>query len=79
MLPERPDIVLLDNMTPEQLAAVGPAAESHGAGRRTRSLRRRAPRATLAQIAATGVDRVSVGALTHSAKRLDVGLDYRFP
>jgi nicotinate-nucleotide pyrophosphorylase (carboxylating) len=28
-----------------------------------------------AEIAATGVDYVSVGALTHSAKALDLGLD----
>ena len=27
-------------------------------------------------IAETGVDRISVGALTHSAPALDIGLDY---
>jgi nicotinate-nucleotide pyrophosphorylase (carboxylating) len=32
---------------------------------------------TIAAIAATGVDRVSVGALTHSATALDIALDYR--
>ena len=32
--------------------------------------------ATLRSIAETGVDRVSVGALTHSAKELDIALDY---
>jgi nicotinate-nucleotide pyrophosphorylase (carboxylating) len=31
---------------------------------------------TLRAIAATGVDRVSIGALTHSAVALDIGLDY---
>jgi nicotinate-nucleotide pyrophosphorylase (carboxylating) len=31
---------------------------------------------TIAQIAVTGVDRISVGALTHSATQLDVGLDF---
>ena len=30
---------------------------------------------TIAAIAATGVDRISVGALTHSAIALDIGLD----
>jgi nicotinate-nucleotide pyrophosphorylase (carboxylating) len=30
---------------------------------------------TVAAIAATGVDAISVGALTHSAPILDVGLD----
>ena len=32
---------------------------------------------TVAEIAATGVDYVSAGALTHSAPALDVGLGYR--
>ena len=31
---------------------------------------------TLKEIAATGVDFISVGALTHSAPALDVGLDF---
>ncbi|WP_394938527.1 carboxylating nicotinate-nucleotide diphosphorylase [Psychromicrobium sp. YIM B11713] len=33
---------------------------------------------TIAQIAATGVDIISVGALTHSVRALDLGLDVRF-
>jgi nicotinate-nucleotide pyrophosphorylase (carboxylating) len=31
---------------------------------------------TIADIARTGVDRISAGALTHSAEWLDVGLDW---
>ncbi len=31
---------------------------------------------TVRGIAATGVDRISVGAITHSAPALDIGLDY---
>ena len=31
---------------------------------------------TVRDIAATGVDRISVGELTHSASALDIGLDY---
>ena len=31
---------------------------------------------TVGKIARTGVDRISVGALTHSARCLDVGLDW---
>ncbi|HOM18910.1 MAG TPA: hypothetical protein PLQ00_16380 [Thermoguttaceae bacterium] len=31
---------------------------------------------TVRQIAQTGVERISVGALTHSAQSLDVGLDW---
>jgi nicotinate-nucleotide pyrophosphorylase (carboxylating) len=32
--------------------------------------------ATISEIAATGVDVISVGALTHSAPALDIGLDF---
>ena len=32
---------------------------------------------TIGEIAATGVDVISVGALTHSARSLDLGLDVR--
>ena len=31
----------------------------------------------VAPIAATGVDIISVGGLTHSVKSIDIGLDYR--
>jgi nicotinate-nucleotide pyrophosphorylase (carboxylating) len=34
---------------------------------------------TVAALARTGVDRISVGALTHSAPALDVGLDFDRP
>ena len=30
----------------------------------------------IAEVAATGVDYISVGALTHSARTLDLGLDF---
>ncbi len=76
VLPELPDIVLLDNMQPEQLrravsmrdaAALGVELEASGGVNLQ----------TIGAIAASGVDRVSVGALTHSATSLDVGLDWR--
>ncbi|MFO0875203.1 MAG: carboxylating nicotinate-nucleotide diphosphorylase [Phycisphaerales bacterium] len=67
------DIVLLDNMTTAQLAdAVGRR------GGRTRPLLEASGGVsleTVQAIAATGVDRISVGALTHSAGILDLGLD----
>lgn len=75
VLPERPDIVLLDNMTTAQLAEAvkirdrgAPSVELEASGGVNLS--------TIGGIAAAGVDRVSVGALTHSAKCLDVALDY---
>ncbi len=70
-----PDIILVDNLGPEKLAE---------------AVRRRNERApgilleasggvnllTVRALAETGVDRISVGALTHSAPALDIGLDF---
>ncbi len=76
-LPAGPDIVLLDNMSNEQLResvqlrdriASGVQLEASGGVRLE----------TLRGIAETGVDRISVGALTHSAINLDLGLDWTF-
>jgi len=71
----RADIVLLDNMTLDQLRAavarrdaVAPGVLLEASGG--------VNLATVRDIAATGVDRVSVGALTHSAPALDIALDY---
>lgn len=67
------DAVLLDNMSPDQLrqavAMVGGRALTEASGRVTA--------ATAPTIAASGVDLISVGWLTHSAPILDIGLDYR--
>ncbi len=76
VLPAAPDIVLLDNMTPDQLRdavarrdAANPAVQLEASG--GVSLQ------TVRAIAESGVDRISVGALTHSAVSLDVGMDWR--
>lgn len=68
------DLVLLDNMTPADLTravatcrAAGARAEASGG----LSLD------SAAAVAATGVDFLAVGALTHSAPVLDVGVDLR--
>ncbi|RWA58101.1 carboxylating nicotinate-nucleotide diphosphorylase [Mesorhizobium sp.] len=65
------DAVLLDNMSLEDLAQavamVGGRAITEASGRITR--------ASAPAIAATGVDLISVGWLTHSAPILDIGLD----
>jgi nicotinate-nucleotide pyrophosphorylase (carboxylating) len=71
----RPDIVLVDNMAVPQLRE---AAERRNA---------KAPQVqleasggvsleTIRAIAESGVDRISVGAITHSAPALDLALDY---
>ena len=65
------DAVLLDNMTPETLrravAMVDGRAVTEASGRITLE--------TAPQIAATGVDLISSGWITHSAPILDLGLD----
>jgi nicotinate-nucleotide pyrophosphorylase (carboxylating) len=65
------DWILLDNMTPAELAEavalVGGRARTEASGGMSLEGARAAARA--------GVDAVSVGALTHSAPALDIGLD----
>ncbi len=65
------DAVLLDNMTPEQLRG---AVELAG-GRVVLEASGGITLATAAEAAATGVDVISAGWLTHSAPALDVALD----
>jgi nicotinate-nucleotide pyrophosphorylase (carboxylating) len=75
VLPESPDIVMLDNMTPERIRdavamrnQMGVPTELEASGGVNLK--------TVRAIAETGVERISVGALTHSAISLDIGLDY---
>jgi nicotinate-nucleotide pyrophosphorylase (carboxylating) len=74
----RPDIVLLDNMTADQMReavarrnAVAPQVLLEASGGVNLE--------TVRAIAETGVDRISVGALTHSAPALDIALDFEAP
>jgi nicotinate-nucleotide pyrophosphorylase (carboxylating) len=66
------DFILLDNMTPDQLRAavrlVGGRARTEASG----GVNLQSVRA----IAETGVDFISVGAITHSARAVDIGLDF---
>jgi nicotinate-nucleotide pyrophosphorylase (carboxylating) len=75
-LTAQPDIVLLDNMEPELLRravslrdSTDPKVELEASGGVNMQ--------TLRAIASTGVDRISLGALTHSAVNLDLGLDWQ--
>ena len=65
------DILLLDNMTLKELreavTLIGGRAKAEASGGVNET--------TIADIARTGVDIISVGALTHSAVALDIGLD----
>jgi len=75
VLTERPDIVLLDNMSCEELRravdlrnSLAPAVELEASGG--------VSLATVGEIAGTEVERISSGALTHSAVGFDVALDW---
>ena len=75
VLPENPDVVLLDNMPPETMRqavamrnASGSSAQLEASGGITLE--------TARAKAESGVERVSVGAITHSAKTFDIGLDW---
>lgn len=69
---EKPDIILLDNMPPEMLAQAVRLTN----GRAILEASGNVNLTTVAAIAATGVDLISVGALTHSSPCLDLGLDF---
>lgn len=74
VLPAQPDWVLLDNMMPEQLIKAVALCE----GRCQTEASGGITLETIGAIAATGVDAVSVGALTHSAGSVDLGLDVQW-
>lgn len=75
-LPACPDIVLLDNMTTAQLDRavqlrdqLNPSVLLEASGGVTLE--------TVQSIAETGVERISIGGLTHSAGNFDIGLDWQ--
>ncbi|MFT8634916.1 carboxylating nicotinate-nucleotide diphosphorylase [Novacetimonas hansenii] len=67
------DVFLLDNMTPDQLrqavAVIDHRAVAEASGGVTPQ--------NAATVAATGVDLISMGWLTHSVRAMDIGLDYQ--
>ncbi|WOJ89792.1 carboxylating nicotinate-nucleotide diphosphorylase [Methylocapsa polymorpha] len=67
------DAVLLDNMSPETLAK----AVALVAGRAVTEASGRITPASAPPVAASGVDLISIGWLTHSAAVLDIGLDFK--
>jgi nicotinate-nucleotide pyrophosphorylase (carboxylating) len=68
----RPDWILLDNMPPEQLRR----CVTLNAGQCKLEASGGITLASIRPVAETGVDAISVGALTHSAVAVDIGLDY---
>ena len=73
VLPLKPDLVLLDNMSPEQCRA----AVSLVAGQTKLEASVVITLDIARSYAETGVDYLAIGALTHSAKNFDIGLDVR--
>lgn len=75
VLPAAPDLILLDNMPP---AVLREAVARRDAGHPQLELEASGGvnLETVAEIARAGVDRISIGALTHSARCLDVALDW---
>ncbi len=78
VLAASPDIVLLDNMQPDTLReavarrdSVAPSIQLEASGGVNLS--------TVRAIAQSGIDRISVGEITHSAPALDVALDWLPP
>lgn len=69
------DIVLLDNMTHAQLVAAVRLCAGRALTEASGGVRLETARA----IAETGVDFISVGAITHSARAIDIGLDFDLP
>ena len=70
------DLVLLDNFSPDQLREAVRRNLAHAAPARLEASGG-LTLADAAAVAATGVDYVAVGALTHSAPVLDIGADLR--
>jgi nicotinate-nucleotide pyrophosphorylase (carboxylating) len=73
VLEEGADIILLDNMSFEDMAQ----AVKQTAGRAVLEASGGITLDSIPQIAATGVDVISSGAVTHSAPNFDVGLDFK--
>lgn len=67
------DIILLDNMSPAEIAEAVEMAEGVAMTEASGGVNEQ----TVAEIAQTGVDIISVGALTHSAPALDISMELR--
>ena len=66
------DIIMLDNMTTETMMAAVKIVENRAKTEASGNMGQR----DLRQIAETGVDYISIGAITHSLKALDISLKF---
>ena len=65
------DVIMLDNMAPEMMREAVEAIDHRAVVEASGGI----DETTLAAAAAAGVDVISVGALTHSVKALDISMD----
>ena len=73
----QPDVILLDNMKPEAMREAVEFIRSHSAAKPIRSEASGGiNESNVRECAATGVDRLSLGILTHSARAVDISLSY---
>lgn len=70
-----PDVVLLDNMGPDMLKKAVKLANGFDGRRPTLEASGGVNLQTVKDLADTGVDVISIGALTHSAPNFDIGMD----
>ena len=71
VLPAEPDWILLDNMTLQEMSLCADLCR----GRSRTEASGGITMDTLRAVAETGVDAISVGALTHSVRSVDIGMD----
>ncbi len=69
------DIILLDNMTVEQYRFAVAKRDAIRTGKPLLEASGGITLSNLRQIAMTGVERISIGAITHGARAVDIGLD----
>jgi len=70
------DVILLDNLTPDELRQAVDLRDRHGlTGAVQFEVSGGITLETVRAVAQTGVERISVGAITHSAPALDLSLE----
>ncbi|MBR4288984.1 MAG: carboxylating nicotinate-nucleotide diphosphorylase, partial [Clostridia bacterium] len=68
------DIIMLDNMSYEEMARAVKIVNGHALTEASGNMGEK----DLKTVAETGVDLISIGALTHSVKALDISLKFKF-
>lgn len=75
VLSYEPDVILLDNMTPDSLREAVAIVDASSHRRPILEASGGVNLDTVAEISKTGINVISVGALTHSAPNFDIGMD----